>query len=234
MEARDVMTRPVITVGPDTAVEEVARLMLERRVSALPVLDGAGRLRGIVSEGDLMRRRESGTERHRSWWLQVLGGEEAAALDYVKARGRTAEDVMTRKVVTAPERAPLERIATLLERHRIKRVPIVRAGRVVGIVSRANLLHGLIVRKARPRKASPAIDREIRSHILAEIDRAGVRHAHVNVVVSGGVAELWGGVDTPAQKLALRVAAKSTPGVKSVVDNVAVLPLAVQASLGAQ
>ena len=232
MEARDVMTAPVVTVRPETAVEELAKAMLERRISAIPVVDASGRLQGIVSEGDLMRRSETGTERHRSWWLALLTGREELPLEYVKSHGRTAAEVMTRTVVTVTERTPLEKIVTLLERHRIKRVPVVRAGRVVGVVSRANLLHGLATR--RPARAPTASDREIRSHILKEFERAGVEATHLNIVVTKGVVECWGFVDTLAEKRALRVAVKTATGVKKVIDNVNVLPARLAAAMGAE
>lgn len=232
MEARDVMTTPVITVRPDTPVEELARLMLARRISAVPVVDESGRLRGIVSEGDLMRRPESGTVGPRSWWLDLVAGFDQRPLDYLKSHGRSAADVMTRNVVTVTERTPLDRIAALLERRRIKRVPVLRAGRVVGVVSRANLLHGLAT--GRPARASKAIDREIRSHISQELERAGVQAIHLNIVVTNGVVECWGFVDTEAQKRALRLVLKSAPGVKKVTDNAIVLAGQLAASMGAQ
>ena len=148
MHAKDVMTTVVITATAQTPIEKIAKLMLERRISAVPVLDAEGRVEGIVSEGDLIRRAESGTAGRRSWWLDLLAGRDATVVDYMKSHGRTAGDVMTREVLTIGERTPLAKIATLLERHRIKRVPVVRNGRLVGIVSRANLLQGLVAEKA--------------------------------------------------------------------------------------
>lgn len=233
MEAKDVMTTPVITVAPTTSVEEVAKLMLERRISAMPVVDARGRMQGIVSEGDLMRRGETGTERHRSWWLATFAGGDELAIDYMKSHGRTAADVMTPKVVTVGERAPLERIATLLERHRIKRVPVVRNGKVVGIVSRANLLHGLVARKT---AGGPpvATDRAIRTRVRKELERTGMDKSYVNVVVARGVVEFWGFVHTDAEKRALGIAAKSVKGVKRVVDNVSVTPMSIRGAMGSQ
>lgn len=233
MQAKDVMTTHVVTVGPDTSVEAVAKLLLERRISAVPVVDASGRLQGMVSEGDLMRRAELGTERQRSWWLTLFAGDDGRATDYVKAHGRTAADVMTPKVVTVGERMPLEKIATLLERHHIKRVPVVRNGKVVGIVSRANLLHGLVARKA-PGRPPAASDRAIRTQVRKELERAGVDRPYVNVVVARGVVELWGFVDTDAQKRALRIAAASVKGVKQVVDNVTVMAPMLRAAMGAE
>ena len=232
VEARDVMTTPVVTIGPDTAVDELARLMLDRRISAVPVVDESGCLQGIVSEGDLMRHSKGGVGRHHSWWLSFFADREQLANEYIKSHGLTAADVMTSNVVTAGESTPLEKIATLLERHRIKRVPILRRGKVVGIVSRANLLHGLVARKV-PAAKTAVKDRDIRAQILTGIEEAGISKSYVNVVVSGGAVELWGMVEGEAQKHALRTAAKSTKGVKRVVDNVMVASPTVAFSRGA-
>jgi CBS domain-containing protein len=223
MEARDVMTSPAITVAPETPIDEVARLMVGRGVSAVPVVDKTGKPVGIVSEGDLMRHVEAGTGRKRSWWLAWFGDRDDLAETYSKAHGRTAADVMTRKVVTATESAPLDRIATLLERHRIKRVPIVRRGKVVGVVSRANLLHGLVAQKA-PARAGTVKDRDIRARVLTELVQAGIDPAYVNVVVANGSVELWGTVETDAQRRAGALAAQNVKGVKRVVNNVVLLP----------
>jgi CBS domain-containing protein len=140
MKARDVMVSPVITVKPSFSVKEVAKTFLERRISAAPVVDDQGKLVGIVSEGDLMHRAEAGTERQRSWWLRALTAEETLAAEYVKAHARKVADVMTRDVITATADTPLHEIAALLEKNSIKRVPIVKNGQLVGIVSRANLI----------------------------------------------------------------------------------------------
>ena len=233
MQAKDVMTTPVVTVSPQTLIEEVARVMLERRVSAVPVVDTKGRMQGIVSEGDLIRRVETGTEKHRSWWLDLLTSSDVKAMEYVKSRGRTAGDVMTREVVTVSERATLAKIATLLERHRIKRVPVVRDGKVVGIVSRANLLHGLVAQKS-PTASGLATDREIRARVIKEIERADVDRSYVNIVVAKGIVELWGLVKTEQEKRALGVAARNVKGVTRVVDNVTLLAPNLQAFMGTQ
>src|SRR6266540_3116635 len=140
MQVRDVMVAPVITVSPSSTVQEVAKLLLDERISAAPVLDSEGRLVGIVSEGDLLHRVEAGTKRRRSWWLQALTGNNTLATEYIKAHARKVADVMTRDVITASLQTPLHEIATLMEKNAIKRVPILENGHVVGIVSRANLL----------------------------------------------------------------------------------------------
>lgn len=216
------MTTKVVTVSPDTAVRTIAQTLVERGISAVPVLDEAGRLLGIVSEGDLMRRAEAGTERQPSWWLDLLASPEEKARDYSRTHGLTARDVMSREVVTVSEDSPLASVAALLERHRIKRVPVVRDGALVGIVSRANLLHGLIAAQPAPASATKTDDAAIRERILAAIAEAGLAEPYVNPVVSGGRVQLWGLVSSEAEKDALRVAAETAPGVVAVENNVAV------------
>ena len=151
MRAMDVMTTNVITVSPDTSVQEVAKILSERSISGVPVVDAQNRLVGIVSEGDLLHRVEMGTDRRpdrrtgrrRSWWLDTVGSDEELARAYVKSHGRTARDVMTSEVTSVSETTELADIANLLETKRIKRVPVVRDGKLVGIVSRANLVRAL-------------------------------------------------------------------------------------------
>ena len=140
MKARDVMVSPVITVKPTASVKDVAKLFLEHRISAVPVVDDQGKLAGIVSEGDLLHRAEAGTQRHRPWWLLVLTRDDALAVDYVKEHARTVADVMTKEVITAGPDTPLHEIAAALEKYAVKRLPIVKDGQLVGIVSRANLI----------------------------------------------------------------------------------------------
>lgn len=221
MQARDVMTTNVITVSPDTTVQEVAQCLLDRGISAVPVVDGGGKLLGIVSEGDLMRRSETGTERKHSWWLDMVSSTQDQAREYVKTHGTHARDVMTRSVVTVAEDASLEEVATLLEKHHIKRVPVVRDGRVVGIVSRANLLRGLIAKQQQP--AAPTHDdRALREAVTRAIEATGARAHLVSVMVSAGRVQLWGAVDSKEEKDAIRVAAENTPGVKAVEENLRV------------
>ena len=140
MQIRDVMTTRVITVGPYTEVAEIARCLLKNRISAVPVVETDGHLVGIVSEGDLMRRSESRTEHRTSWWLSLLLLAERRATDYIKTHGRRAQEVMTRALITVNDDASLEEIAEILEKHRIKRVLVIREGKLVGIASRADLL----------------------------------------------------------------------------------------------
>jgi CBS domain-containing protein len=205
-------------------VKEVAAILLKHHISALPVVDKAGKLIGIISEGDLMRRAELGTERQRSWWLAAMFGDEASlAAEYVKAHGRKVADVMTKNVVTAGPDAPLNAIATLLEKHSIKRVPIVHNGDLVGIVSRANLIQAL----ATDRKVLeiPIPDSKLRDKLLDHLRAQPWAHTSLlNVTVNDGVVELWGITQSKTEKQALRVAAESLPGVRTVNDNVIMRP----------
>lgn len=232
MRAKDVMTKHIVTVSPETDVRTIARRLIERRISAVPVVDDSGRLVGLVSEGDLMRRRESGTERHASWWLRLLAGPEEQARQYTKSHGMKAADIMTRKVITVAEDMPLDEIASTLERHGIKRVPVVRDGRIVGIVSRANLLHGLAAGGVM-RKVTVG-DSQLREAIGKALTDAGVRTEFMNIVVADGVVHLWGAVESAAEKEAMRVAAESVPGVRGVNDEASVLPANVRSLMWAE
>jgi CBS domain-containing protein len=224
MQARDVMTTNVMTVTPDTSVPEIAQLLIKHRISAVPVIDAAGRLVGIVSEGDLIHQGETGEGRRRSWWLHWLGDDQAA-VDYVKSHGVRASDVMTRTVVTASEDADLHDIARLLEERRIKRVPIVRDGRLIGVVSRADLIRGLAVRKPVPEQAATSDDRAIRERFLQSLkeeDWASPRS--LNIIVRDGIIHLWGFVHSDAERDALRVAAETTEGARGVDNHLAIAP----------
>ena len=166
MDAKDVMTPNVITVNEQTDVATIAKLMIERHISAVPVVDKNGKILGIVSEGDLIRRPEEGTEAPKSWWLALLEAPEDAARAYAKSHGQSASDVMTQNVISVGEDTPVVEVATLLEKNRIKRVPVLRDGRPVGIVSRANLIQALASRPA----AAPVVsadDKTLRQIILA-------------------------------------------------------------------
>jgi CBS-domain-containing membrane protein len=233
MRAEELMTMDVVTARPETEVSEVAWRLVKNRVSALPVVDADRRILGIISEGDLMRRPDAaGTERHPSWWLSMLADPKQRAREYVKAHGRRAKDVMTREVITVSPDTPMEEIAKILEKHHIKRVPVLRDGELVGIVSRANLLRGLIARKA----AGPASgdDTSVRRDVLKSIEDSGVRNAFIDVVVAGGVAQLWGAAESDDEKDAVRVAASNTPGVGRVENNISVFPQFVRATIGAE
>lgn len=225
MKAADVMTSKVITVGPDAQLQDVAQMLLANRISAMPVVAADGKLIGIISEGDLMRRVESGTERRRSWWLELMTGREVLAAEYVKEHSRKVSDVMTREVITVKPETPLSDIATVLERNGIKRVPVVQDGKVVGIISRANLLQALASYRAPIEGRAPS-DTAIRESVMARINsEPWGRPALINVIVQDGNVELWGIVETQVEKKAVRVAAEVTPGVRAVNDNLIVRPI---------
>ncbi|MBI3513059.1 MAG: CBS domain-containing protein [Proteobacteria bacterium] len=224
MQARDVMTVPVHTVGPDCPVEKIARMLLEKQISAVPVVDGEDHVLGIVSEGDLFRRADLGTERKRSWWLLQFLDQERVAADFVKARGRHAEDVMTRQVVTVVEDTPVTKIAELLEVNSIKRVPVLRDGRVVGIVSRSSLLRALAAwrSEALPMVAS---DREIRTKLLETLrGQPWFSKSRIDICVDHGTVELWGIAMSKAEHEAVRAAVTSQPGVAGLVDRITEFP----------
>ncbi len=224
MRARDVMVSPVIAVMPTCPVEEVAKTMLERGISGVPVVDSQGRLVGIVSEGDLLHRSETDTERKRSWWLRMLIDGETLAAEYTKAHARKVEDVMTRDVVTAGPDTPLDTIAMLLEKHAIKRVPIMQDGQLIGIVSRANLIQA--VASARSEAKAPDSDAKIREQLLAHLQAQPWAHTLLlNATVHDGVVDLWGMTYSEAERKAIRVAAEATPGVHAVNDHLTLLPL---------
>jgi CBS domain-containing protein len=224
MQARDVMTTPVLTVTKDTTVREVARLLLDHHISAVPVVDGDGILLGVVSEGDLIRRADAGTERRPSWWLSLVSDPEDDARQWLRSHGRLAGDVMSRNVIVATEDTPVPEIADLLERHRIKRVPVVREGCVVGIVSRANLLQALVARPVASNAAPTLDDRALREAVFAAVNATGSRTLYVNVLVTDGIAHLWGMAHSRAERDAMRAAAESVPGVKRVEERVSLLP----------
>lgn len=223
MQAIDIMTPNVVCVDADTNVRDIAQLLLEHRISAVPVIDDERKVLGIVSEGDLMRRVKEDANNSRSWWLSLFtGGKDAG--EYVKSHGRKAHEVMTPNPLTVEENAPLHTIARLLEKHHIKRVPVVREGKLVGIVSRANLLQGVANAVVAPTE-SPADDRQIREAILEEVRKhAGVRTETISIIVDGGAAEIWGLVESLDQKQAVTVAAENTPGVTKVENNLGMMP----------
>src|SRR5271166_3205954 len=233
MRAMDVMTTHVITVGPDTSVQEVAKILSERSISGVPVVDAENRLIGIVSEGDLLHRVETGTERRvqrrrRSWWLDTIGSEEELARDYVKSHGRTAGDVMTREVVSVSDTTELADIANLLETKRIKRVPVVRDGKLVGIVSRANLVRALAVTKSDPVIDADNDDRTIRDKLLAALmgqewfqAKEWFKIWAADIIVRDRVVHFWFSVDhSEEERRASRIVAENIAGVRRVEEHI--------------
>ena len=218
MRAIDIMTAPVQTVAPEATVAEIANLLLKHRISAVPVIDD-GRLVGIVSEADLLHRQEIGTNRtpRGSWWLRLFGPDHSVD-DYVKSHARKARDLMTREVICVAPETPLAEIANLLDSHGIKRVPVLDGGRLVGIVSRANLVRALAA-QARPIAAAAGGDDAIRAALVAELERQPWWRSTVSeVTVTDGVVRYRGTIDQDAQRLPARIAAENIPGVRRVED----------------
>jgi len=243
MRAADVMTTEVVTVDPDTSVQALAALLSERGISGVPVVDADNRVVGVVSEGDLVHRVETGTARRseartgrrRSWWLDRIASDRELARDYVKSHGRTVRDVMTRNVVVVDDTTELADIAILLETKRIKRVPVVRDGRLVGIVSRANLVRALATAKSAQATIADPGDRAIGDQLLAELrGKKWVDISSADIIVRDRVVHLWFSDDQPREeRLTFRVAAENIPGVLRVEEHIVAAP-APQAAPGSR
>ena len=225
MRAIDVMTSEVVTVSDNASVAAVAKLLAERSISAVPVVDAANRVIGMVSEGDLLHRTETGTERRRSWWLDMLASTNQLAGDYIKSHSGLVKDVMTRDVISVSDTTPVADIAIVLETNRIKRVSVLRDGKLVGIVSRANLVRALATSGDQPSSDTEIDDLSIRDKLLTELKAQ--RWAEVspaNVSVKDGVVHLWSSYLSEQEKRALIVAAENTPGVRRVEDHMRRVP----------
>jgi CBS domain-containing protein len=218
MKASDVMTRDVIAVGRGTPVAKAIRLMLDNHVSGLPVLDD-GKLVGILTEGDLLHRSETGTERHRPRWLEILMGPGRMAGEYVRSHGRRVEEIMTQNVISVTGDTALDEVVQLMERRRIKRVPVLDGDAVVGILSRADLLRALALALEK-QPGETYSDDEIREQILAELAKvAWVPQDGLSITVKNGVVDLNGVILEEKEREALRVVAENAPGVKAVEDH---------------
>jgi CBS domain-containing protein len=220
VEVKDIMTPYVVSVLPDQSVFDAAKLMLEKKISGLPVVDDTGNLVGVVTEGDFLRRAEIGTKRQRPRWVEFFMGPGRLADEYVRISGRKIRDVMTREVRAVAPDAPLSEVVRLMERHNIKRVPVVEGGKMFGIVTRANLLHAMasfVHEVASPR----AEDTAIREQLLAELaTHPWSPVTAIDVTVRDGVVQLSGVITDERQREALRVAAENIPGVKKVEDYI--------------
>jgi CBS domain-containing protein len=220
MRAVEVMTTKVITVGENASVAEVAKLLAERGISAVPVVDKDHKVIGMVSEGDLLHRTETGTEKCRSWWLEMMASTNQLAGDYIKSHSAKVKDVMTHDVISVSDTTPLADIAILLEANRIKRVPVMRDGKLVGIVSRANLVRALAMTVNEPPSSVELDDRTIRDRLLAELKaQKWAEVSPANVTVKDGVVHLWSSYLSEQEKRALVVVAENTAGVRRVEDH---------------
>jgi CBS domain-containing protein len=220
MKVRDIMSTKVVTVSPNTTVRDIAGLMVEKHVSGLPVLSDSGTLVGVVSEGDLLRRPELGTQKHRRRWISFFSGVDEQAREFTKTHALRAGDVMTEQVIHVSEQTSLGDVVGLMEKHRIKRLPVLSDGKLVGIVSRADLLRALAARQANPIPPPAESDATIRAAMNDVLkNEEWAMSAMVNVIVSEGVVHLWGVIDSDDQRQALRVAAENIPGVTTVEEH---------------
>ena len=218
MRAHQIMTRPVYSVLPEATIAEAAAIMLQRHISGLPVVDAAGKLVGIVSEGDFIRRSEIGTQRKRSRWLKFLLGAGEAATDCVREHGRKISEVMTRDPLTIIEDTPLEEIVTSMETNGVKRLPVMRGNQLIGIVSRANLLQA-VASLARESPDPTADDDHIRKRIIEALEKCGWCPLGLSVVVRDGVVHLGGVITEERSRQAAIVGAENVAGVKQVHDH---------------
>jgi CBS domain-containing protein len=221
MRTSDVMMRQVLSIEPGASVLQAVRLMLQNRISGLPVVTAGGALVGILTEGDLLRRTETATEKRRPRWLEFLIGPGALAGEYVQTHARKVDEIMTPDPRTIAEDTPLDEVVQIMEKHQIKRLPVMRGKQLVGIVSRANLLHALA--SMAPSAPAPAgTDQAIRDRLLTELEhQKWAPVGAINVIVKDGVVELWGTITDERERQALIVAAENIPGVKEVQDNLA-------------
>jgi CBS domain-containing protein len=229
MKAHEAMSKDVIAVGPDRTVREIAALLVRHRISAVPVVSEDGRVIGIVSQTDLGHRSETDTEKRRKWWLDLFADSSAKAREYIKSHGIVAEDVMTRFVVSVSKDAQLSEVAEILDTHRIRQVPVMEGGKLVGMISRADLVRKLAEATITPSTARPengALQKAIWERIKAQ---SWLEAALVNIAVKDGVVELWGAVASDEQRRALRILVEGVSGVQRVEDNVGLLPKLVSA-----
>lgn len=226
MRANQVMATGVVTVPADASVYDAAFILLSAGVSAAPVLNAHGKMIGIVSEADLMYRPELGTVAKKSWFERLIADDVASAREFIQSHSHRVADVMTKNVVSAGPRTPLPEIAKLMREHRVKRVPIVEDGTVVGIVSRSHLLQGLLAREAGD--APKVDDDKLRGAVLAALGKQGwASSGTANVVSENGTIHLWGYVTSPTVKKAYQVAAANVFGVRGVKNHLAIMPASI-------
>jgi CBS domain-containing protein len=218
MRAHQIMTKDVITVTPHTSIEKAAKIMLQTRISGLPVMDDAGKLVGIVSESDFLRRDEIGTGRKRAAWLQFFMGPGRAASEFVHERGRKVEDVMTPDPIAVDEQTPLQDLVRLMEKNDIKRLPVMSGTTLMGIVTRSNLLQA-VASMAHEIPDPTADDDHIRERITQAVNKTDWRPISFEATVRNGVVHLHGIITTDEARKATIVAAENTAGVKKVHDH---------------
>jgi len=219
MRALDIMTTSVVTATPDMTIQDAAKRLADNHISGMPVLDADGKMIGIVSAGDLLHRAELGTgARRRPWWLDWLSSTRDLAAAYVKEHGHVVGDVMSDRVISISEDMPLKEVADILERRHIKRVPVLKDGELIGIVSRSNLIRAL-ASVAPAQDAGGHDDAALRDAIVHEMHGQRWGLPKEGVLVKDGVVHLWGVIDTEEESRAIRVAAESVPGVRRVENH---------------
>lgn len=220
MRAIDVMATAVAVARPDMTVRDVASMLADYHISGMPVVSAQGKLVGMITEGDLLRRAEIGTEvKRRAWWLELLASKRALASEYVNEHSRLISELMTTDLVTATEDTPLAEIAELMERHRIKRIPVLRDGKLTGLVSRANLIRALASAGPQLHGSTTADDPAIREAILSAMHGNRWAPRRDDVIVTNGVVHLWGMITSEDEGKAIRVAVENVPGVKEVKSH---------------
>lgn len=218
MRAHQIMTRPVITVTPETTIVEAANTMLQKHISGLPVVDAAGKFVGIISEGDFIRRSEIGTQRKRGRWLKLILGPGKAATDFVHEHGRKVAEIMTPEPLSITEDTGLEEIVQLMEKNNVKRLPVLRGDKIVGIVTRANLLQA-VASLARQVPDPTADDDHIRNRVIDALEKNDWCPFGLSVIVRDGIVHLSGVITEERSRQAAIVVAENVTGVKKVHDH---------------
>ncbi len=221
MQAQDIMTRDVVTVEPSTPVHQIATLMTGRRISGMPVVSASGAVVGIVSESDLMHRIETGTQRESKWWLSLFSDPDQMARDYAKTRGLKAEDVMSRNVVSVEFDTPLRKVAEMLDSNRVKRLPVMQGDRLVGLITRSDLVKALLASTSATAEPEAAVsDAAIHTEITKRMNEVTwLDRMFINTVVNDGVVKFHGFIGSNDQRRALHVLAEEIPGVRAVQDE---------------
>ena len=221
MQAQDIMTRDVVTVQPSTTVHQIAKLMTERRISGVPVVSASGAVVGVVSESDLMHRVEMGTQRERKWWLSLFSDPDQMARDYAKTRGLKAVDVMSRNVISVEFDTPLRKVAETLDSNHVKRLPVMQGDRLVGLITRSDLVKALLASTVGPAEPGAAVsDAAIHTEITKRMnDVTWLEKMFINTVVNDGVVKFHGFIGSNDQRRALHVLVEDIPGVRGVQDE---------------
>ncbi len=215
MKIIEIMTKDVVTVAPDTPVQEIARLMAQKHISGVPVVDADGTMTGIVSHSDLLHRPETGTEPRRRRWIDLFADPDTLARAYTKTHGMKARDIMTRKVVWVDAQSDLRDAADVLDKRDVKRVPVLENNRIVGILSRGDVVRAFAMQP--PRQAGQVSDAAVQTAIQKRFaEQNWLDATFVSVSVRDGVAELSGIIRSKAQLAAVETMVEETSGVTAI------------------